>query len=136
MRSTQQVRLMHAAIRHLILTPPSAAPRAVAASAIGQTLIAMEWDPSLGSPVNQEELAWTLLTFSYCVVRGLEQLGGVLTDAKKDAYIHLWSVVGHVLGIDPRLLPADFAEAQALFERLAPRVSRDTPMGGIWSTRW
>ena len=126
-RTTQQVRLMHASIRHLILMPPVAA--APAAPSLGRTLLAMQWDPALGVPVNQQELAWTLLTFSFSVLRALEQFGAVLTVEQKDAYIHLWSVVGHVLGVDGRLLCADFAEATALFERLEPRVTGDTPQG-------
>ena len=126
-RTTQQVRLMHAAIRHLILTPPRAP--APGAPSLGRTLLAMQWDPALGVPINQQELAWTLLTFSFSVLRALEQFGAVLTVEQKDAYIHLWSVVGHVLGVDGRLLCADFAEARALFERLEPRVTGNTPQG-------
>lgn len=127
-RTTQQVRLMHAAIRHLVVTPPSEAG-GVDGPALGRSLLAMQWDGALGVPVNQQELAWTLLTFSFNVLRALEQLGAVLTDEQKDAYIHLWSVVGHVLGVDARLLCLDFAEAQALFDRLAPRVTADTTAG-------
>jgi hypothetical protein len=125
--TAQQVRMMHASIRHLILMPPTAASPGVAS--LGRTLLAMQWDPALGVPINQQELAWTLLTFSFSVLRALEQFGAVLTVEQKDAYIHLWSVVGHVLGVDGRLLCADFAEAAALFERLEPRVTGDTPQG-------
>ena len=127
-RTTQQVRLMHAAVRHLVLTSAANAG-GVAGPTLGRSLLAMQWDPALGVPVNQQELAWTLLTFSFNVLRALEQLGAVLTTEQKDAYIHLWSVVGHVLGIDARLLPVDFAEAQLLFDRLAPRVTADTTGG-------
>lgn len=127
-RTTQQVRLMHATIRHLILTPP-AAGAGVGGPTLGRTLLAMKWDPALGAPVNQEELAWTLLTFSFCVLRALEQLGAVLSVEQKDAYVHLWSVVGHVLGIDERLLCANFAEAETLFARLASRITAETQAG-------
>ncbi len=127
-RTTQQVRLMHAAIRHLIVTPPAGAG-SVGGPTLGRSLLATQWDTALGVPVNQLELAWTLLTFSFNVLRALEQLGAVLSAAQKDAYIHLWSVVGHVLGVDARLLCADFADAQALFDALAPRVTADTAAG-------
>jgi hypothetical protein len=126
-RTTQQVRLMHAAIRHLILTPPAAA--AGGEPSLGRSLLAMTWDPALGHPINQQEMAWTLLTFSYCVLRALEQLGAVLSTEQKDAYIHLWAVVGHVLGVDPRLQCASFAESAALYERLMPRVAAASPAG-------
>jgi uncharacterized protein (DUF2236 family) len=128
-RTSQQVRLMHAAIRHLILTRLRPDQPAGETTALGRTLLAMEWDDSLGHPVNQVELAWTLLTFSLCVLRALEQLGGVLRDDQKDAYIHMWAVVGHLLGIDGRLLCATFDEAVALFDRLSPRLTAETASG-------
>lgn len=127
-RTTQQIRLMHAAVRHLISTPPATA-EGVGGPTLGRSLLAMQWDPALGAPVNQQELAWTLLTFSFNVLRALEQLGAVLSEEQKDAYIHLWSVVGHVLGVDPRLLCADFEAAQRLSDRLSPRVTADTTAG-------
>ena len=128
-RSTQQVRLMHAAVRHLVLTRLAARHPDARAPALGRALVSFEWDASLGHPVSQEDLAWTLLAFSYSVLRGLEQLGAVLSDEQKDAYVHLWSVVGHVLGVDRRLLCANFAEAAELFGRLERRVAVDSPAG-------
>ena len=128
-RTTQQVRLMHAAIRHLILTPPAASAAAGDGPSLGRVLLRMTWDHALGHPINQQEMAWTLLTFSYCVLRALEQLGAVLSTEQKDAYIHLWAVVGHVLGVDPRLQCASFAESVALYERLMPRVAAASPAG-------
>jgi uncharacterized protein (DUF2236 family) len=128
-RTIQQVRLMHAAVRHLILTRPGGRASSADAPALGRSLLAMEWDDTLGHPVNQVELAWTLLTFSLSVLRALEQLGGVLTIDQKNAYIHFWSVVGHVLGIDDRLLCRSVDEAVALFDRLSPRLTADTPSG-------
>ena len=85
-RSTQQVRLMHAAVRHLVLTRLAARHPDARAPALGRALVSFEWDASLGHPVSQEDLAWTLLAFSYSVLRGLEQLGAVLSDEQKDAY--------------------------------------------------
>ena len=53
--TAQKVRLMHAAIRHLILTNPQAA-----------------WDrQELGTPINQEDLLGTLMTFTWLIIDGL-----------------------------------------------------------------
>lgn len=128
-RSTQQVRLMHAAVRHLILTHDTGGFSEALSSSLARSLARIEWDHAHGYPVNQQDLAWTLLSFSYSVIAALDQLGARLSPAEKDAYIHLWRVVGHVLGVDERLLFADFREAEALYARLAPRVMADTAHG-------
>ena len=54
-RSAQKVRLMHDAVRHLILEHG--------------------WDPALGLPINQEDQLGTLLTFSAVILDGLRKLG-------------------------------------------------------------
>ncbi|MFT3772888.1 MAG: oxygenase MpaB family protein [Minicystis sp.] len=96
-RSAQKVRLVHAAVRRLA-TRDAARP----------------WDDALGVPINQEDLAGTLMTFSYVVLEGLQRLGVQLREADREAYLYTWVVAGRVLGIDERLLPADMAEAEAL----------------------
>jgi hypothetical protein len=35
-----------------------------------------------------------------------------------EAYLHTWSVVGHFLGIDRRLIPRDVADGEALMEQI------------------
>jgi len=58
-RTAQKVRLMHAAIRHLLLHDPHT-----------------PWDTAdLGVPINQEDLAGTLMTFSYQILDGLNSSG-------------------------------------------------------------
>lgn len=104
--SAQKVRLMHAVIRYLINH--------------GRT--PLEWDAARwGRPICQEDLAYTLMTFSYVGVRGMKKLGIVLTPEQADAYIHCWNVIGHTMGILPGLLPADVGEARLLFETIKSR---------------
>ena len=83
MAQALKVRLIHATIRYLILRgasrdaidAPPVPPLAPAGSGIYHTLYAHGWDTSVnGLPCNQEELAYTLLTFSYVFVRGLRTL--------------------------------------------------------------
>ncbi len=111
-RSAQKVRLMHAAVRHLI-THDAAAP----------------WDDALGVPINQEDMAGTLMTFSYLVLDGLRRLGVHLSDEDQDAYLHAWRVIGQVMGIQPALIPAGVAEARALTELIHRRQIAASPEG-------
>ena len=51
-----------------------------------------------GYPINQEDLAGTLSTFSSVVLSGLELLGVMATDSEKYGYQQLWKFVGYYLG--------------------------------------
>jgi len=106
----QKVRLMHATIRRLAPVAPS-------------------WKPEYGAPVNQEDLAGTLMSFSYIVLDGLEKLGVQLTDQDRMGYLHCWSVIGHLLGVHDDLLPAGPAQAKALAEAIAAHQFGPTQEG-------
>jgi len=125
-----KVRLIHATIRHLILrgTPRDALgvapvpPLAPAGGGIYHTLYAHGWDTSVnGLPCNQEELAYTLLTFSYVFVRGLRTLRLGLAPQDEEAYLHTWNVLGHVLGIERGLMAETMAQAQQDFDAMQAR---------------
>ncbi len=122
-----KVRLIHATIRHLILRGDPATAQAagpvgplpVAGPGIYQKLYANGWDVQRhGLPCNQEELAYTLLTFSYIFLRGLRRLGLGVSTADEEAYLHAWNVVGHILGIERALMADTMDQAAALFERM------------------
>lgn len=94
--TAKKVRLYHAAIRYFLLHPKYN-PEG--------------WDiEEFGVPINQEEMAGTLMSFSALVIDGLEQLGAKLTDKEKDAYMHCWLIAGHFLGLDPSLYPVNYKE--------------------------
>jgi hypothetical protein len=104
-RAAQKVRLMHAAVRHLILHDP-----------------AHRWDTeSLGVPINQEDLAGTLMSFGYVVVDGLRRLGVAVAPDAAEAYLDAWRAVGRIMGVREELLPLDMREAQALTETIVRR---------------
>ena len=44
----------------------------------------------------------------------MEQLGIVLEPVEKEAYIHCWRVVGHVIGLHDDIIPANSADALKL----------------------
>jgi hypothetical protein len=94
-----KVRLMHAAIRHLILTGPN------------------PWDKAtLGLPINQEDMAGTLMTFSVVILDALPKLGIEVSDAEADAWLYLWQLVGHLLGVRPDLVPNTVDEGEQLMD--------------------
>jgi hypothetical protein len=115
LRTIQRVRLMHAAVRHLIKARNTQQPGL--------------WDPNWGTPINQEDLAGTLLTFSYVVNDSLRRLGVHLPAKDVDAYLHLWNVVGHLLGVHDKLLADDIGDATALVDAIRRRQFKASPEG-------
>ena len=137
-----KVRLIHATVRNLLLRGNPAHALTAHASPQGQadqasvppllstqantsmqaTLFALGWDVNeKGLPCNQEELAYTLLTFGYVFLRSLRRLGLGLPSADEDAYLHAWNVVGHVLGLHADLRVNHMADAETLFSQLQAR---------------
>ncbi len=80
-------------------------------------------------PINQEDLAYVLLTFSYVVIRGLEKMGVVLDAKDRDAYVHLWNVIGHVMGVQEELMPEGYEESASLFHALKQRLAGPSEEG-------
>ncbi len=139
-----KVRLIHATIRNLILhgSPQIAVAQLLAGGAghiapqvlltkggrqaMFQTLYARGWNlKGDGLPCNQEELAYTLLTFGYVFLRSLRKLGIGLRAADEEAYLHAWNVVGHVLGIDRSLMVDTMDQGEALMARMQARGRAD-----------
>lgn len=97
LRSIQKVRLVHAMVRRKLLSSPL-----------------RPWDWELGLPINQEDLAGTLLSFSVVVLDGFNKLGAPLPRATAEAFLHTWKVVGWLMGLRPELLPRDLDDAEGL----------------------
>lgn len=133
MAQVLKVRLIHATIRHLILrgTPESVARDAVlppllrqdgAAASMHDAVFAHGWNVANdGLPCNQEELAYTLLTFGYVFLRSMRKLGLGLRARDEEAYLHTWNVVGHILGIERPLMAETMPQAAALFKEMQAR---------------
>jgi len=116
-RCCQKVRLMHAAIRHLLLATDAAGRK----DELGRALAEQYWNPASGKPINQESMAYVILTFSYVGLRGLDSLGAHPSDEEREAYVHAWSVIGHVMGVRDELLARNFADAKFLFDTIKRR---------------
>ena len=110
-RKIQKVRLLHAAIRHLV-------------TGSGR------WDVSAdGVPICQEDLVGTLLSLSWIVVDALHRLGVRIDDQEAEDYHYRWRVIGQMLGIEPAAIPADLTQAAELTRRIALRNHRRSDEG-------
>ncbi len=115
-RKIQKVRLLHAAIRHLIDRSP-------------------RWDTAAwGTPINQEALVGTLLSFSVIVVGGLGALGARVRPQEAEDYVYAWRVIGEMLGIAPDVLPGDREDSQLLADVIMRRSHRHSE-DGVTMTR-
>ena len=109
---------MHAAVRWLIQNDPR-----------------VEWDPAWGTPINQEDLLETLLTFTEIVFEVFDRTGIVYSEEDADAYLHTWSLIGHYLGIRDDLLPLTRSQTSVLMpdcpaSAVRPEQTRTRPHGG------
>lgn len=82
-------------------------------------------------PIHQEHMLGTLMTFSVVVLRALMRFGIPLSDRERDDYVHLWCVVGALMGIPEPLLPQDFAAGDRLSRRIAERQFRPSEEGRL-----
>lgn len=94
-RTIERVRLMHAGVRYQIAK-------------------SKKWDLEVDCPLNQEDLAGTLMSFTSITFDGLRRLDINLSESDAEAYLHCWRVVGQILGIREDLLPTDLDDADAL----------------------
>ncbi|MET0908552.1 MAG: oxygenase MpaB family protein, partial [Ilumatobacteraceae bacterium] len=121
------VRLLHAAIRWFIENDPAVARPPDADPAPLPTR--PTWATAWGCPVNQEDLAGTLLTFTSVVIDAFRRSGVEFTTAGAEDYLYLWRVVGHFLGVDPTLVPQDLAAAETLQCRIFHRQHASSAVG-------
>jgi hypothetical protein len=143
-RQAQKVRLIHAAIRYRILGAigaagvptsvgegiPASVPGAV--RSVADVIRHREFDWQIdrdGYPINQEDLAFTLLTFGYVIPRGMRQLGVPLTDDDFISFLHAWNVIGTIMGVHEDLMAETPAEAEELFECIKKRQAGPSDAG-------
>ncbi len=112
-RTSQKVRLMHAAIRHLIRVDAQN-PWSIA---------------DLGVPINQEDLLGTLMTFTSLILDGLAQLDVTLTPEEQQAYLDTWLIVGGMIGVDAALMPRSVNEARATTALIERRQVAESAQG-------
>lgn len=91
-KRTVRVRMIHAFVRNHILNR-------------------LEWDRDyLGVPINQADLSYTAVEFSYLPIRAMRRLGVHFTQRDLDGMYALWRYMGYLIGVDERVLPASEPE--------------------------
>jgi hypothetical protein len=115
-RSAQKVRLLHASIRYYIANKPKWKSK---------------WDPAWGLPINQEDLAGTMMDFAVGVMRGLQRSKIRLSPEDAEAYLHCWKVVGHIMGICPELMPENVEDAYNLANTIIARQIGESDSGKL-----
>lgn len=110
-KAIQKVRLMHSAIRHLVLKTG-------------------KWDEKEnGIPICQEDLLGTLLTFSIVILDGLRKLGMKVTKQQAEDYLYFWKIVGIMLGAREDIIPETIAESKQLEKMIKKRHHGPSPEG-------
>ena len=88
------------------------------------------WDISkYGLAINQEDMALTILTFSLGAIKGLERMNIPLTLEQKDAIVHFWALVGHLIGVQKTINPLAYASGDKYYEYLLLKQAKQCPEG-------
>lgn len=108
--AAQKLRLIHSVIRYYIHKN--------------------NWDSeTFDLPINQEDMAGTLMSFSSLIFEGLSVLGIELEPFEKEAYMHCWRVIGHLIGLDDDLIPKNSADAVKLGNFILKHQMAKSPQG-------
>ncbi|WP_327001154.1 DUF2236 domain-containing protein [Dactylosporangium sp. NBC_01737] len=105
-----KTRLVHAAVRHLLQQSP-------------------HWDGTI--PISQEDMLVTWHTLPTFAMRRMREWQVPMTTADADAYLHVWQVTAHLLGIKDEYIPASWAAANTQSDQVLPRNMGPTPEGVI-----
>ncbi len=122
-KTARRVRLMHAAVRQLILADDRVAPTCIPRHDANQ------WCDCWGVPISQEQLLGATLDFGWAMLGVLDTLKIPYDQTGADDYLHLWSTVAHFMGVRPDLLPIEREAASKLDPMLRRRNFSASPAG-------
>ncbi|MEE2730968.1 MAG: oxygenase MpaB family protein [Pseudomonadota bacterium] len=101
-RTVMEVRLLHAMVR--------------------KYLKQRGWETELyDEPVNQEDMAFTVIEFDYLSLRGMERMGARLKEDDKKAVHHYWRYGAHLNGVCEEMLTDSLEEEIYQYERIRER---------------
>ncbi|MGR9045165.1 MAG: oxygenase MpaB family protein [Gammaproteobacteria bacterium] len=134
--TAKKVRFLHASMRFMLTQPARCPPcgNKDHPQSLAEVMSRREtpWDAQkFGVPVNQEDLAYTLLTFGLVIPEALSKWGLPVAREQKEAFLHLWRLVGHIMGVRPELLTDDWDEAKALFLMIQQRQAGASDEGAV-----
>ncbi|MFC4119960.1 oxygenase MpaB family protein [Nonomuraea zeae] len=105
-----KTRLVHAAVRHLLQQSP-------------------HWNGEI--PISQEDMLVTWHTLPTFAMRKMREWKVPISAADAEAYLHVWQVTAHLLGIRDEYIPATWDAANAQSDQILPRNMGPTPEGVI-----
>jgi hypothetical protein len=107
-----KTRLVHAAVRHLLPQSPG-------------------WSRTGGGriPISQNEILITWHSLPTFVKRKLTEWQVPLSSAESDAFLHLWQVNAHLLGVLDEYIPASWAAAEAQSKQILDPAMGPTTEG-------
>lgn len=103
-----KTRLVHAAVRHLLQQSP-------------------HWTGDV--PISQEDMLVTWHTLPTFAMRKMLEWKVPIAAAQSEAYLHVWQVTAHMLGIKDEYIPATWNAANAQSDQILPRNMGPTPEG-------
>jgi hypothetical protein len=107
-RTLMEVRLLHSAVRQFLKNNPR--------------FDVEKYD----QPINQEDMAGTILEFDFMVVRGMKRLGLHVSRADHESLHYMWRYAGFVLGVHEDLLTATIEEQEVLALQLTSHLYSPT----------
>jgi hypothetical protein len=110
--TSNKTRLVHAAVRHLL--PQSAAWRAVTDNSI---------------PISNGDILVTFHSLGTYVHSKLGSWGIRMSSAEEGAYLHMWQVALHLLGVRDDFIPASWAAADQQSSYVLTPILGPTPEG-------
>ena len=103
-----KTRLVHAAVRHLLPQSP-------------------HWGGDI--PISQNDMLVTWHTLPTYVMRKLTEWRVPVSAVESEAYLHVWQVTAHMLGIRDEYIPTTWAAANAQSKQVLDPVMAPTPRG-------
>ncbi|MFH8609787.1 oxygenase MpaB family protein [Streptomyces sp. NPDC018029] len=108
-----KTRMVHAAVRNLLPKSPG-----WTGTGDGQKI-----------PISQADMLVTWHTLPTYAMRKMREWKVPITSAESDAYLHVWQVTAHMLGILDEYIPATWDAAEAQSKQLLDPVLGPTPEG-------
>jgi hypothetical protein len=82
-----------------------------------------------GLPINQEDFAGTLTTFSTLIIEGLERMNVPMESRDQEAWIACWGGIARMLGLREELIPSTVDESRRLKDKIQARQIAASPEG-------
>ncbi|MGW6684521.1 oxygenase MpaB family protein [[Kitasatospora] papulosa] len=108
-----KTRMVHAAVRHLLPQSPA-------------------WSQTSGGqriPISQADIMVTWHSLATFVMRKMKQWGVRVNTADAEAYLHVWQVSAHMLGVSDEYIPATWDAANAQSKQVLDPILAHTPEG-------